>query len=168
MIMKGASGSDRIEKIFYASLLAILLISFSSKCFMLAAHEKMLEAIDDVLGVKNWEVLSAACLVELLLICCILSKINVVLKSWITLWVALCFGIYRTFLHFGHFAKPCACLGKLPQLFHLPDSAISVIMWLIIAYMMAGAVFLVFRERDVLNIASGALRRVSKIINMFV
>lgn len=132
----------RYRKFFFGTVITVLFVTFISKVLMLLSGIKLLAADDEVFGIKNWLVIGGACLIELGLIACIISRLNVSVKNLLILLVALCFGTYRAFLQFGGFVKQCSCLGRFPQILHISNGMLSTLMWALLAYMAGGAIVL--------------------------
>lgn len=141
-----------LEKIFERSVAFILLCTAVFKILAAFGPERLLGQANGLLPFFTYRTLilcAVACEVAVALLICIANNQVVKIRSIFSLsWMF--FG-YQVALWYFQVNEPCKCLGNLGSWMHLSNSTVVSLTRIILAYMLLGSSYFLFRRTSRLN-----------------
>ena len=131
---------------FIPSAATGLAITGAAKAWSAFAPSKLLAVADPITGLQFGHLMLAVGLLELVIAgICLFSNAQKLSLALIA-WLATNFVVYRLGLWWMGWHKPCGCLGNMTDALHLSPQAADNIMKVIMAYLLVGSYWLLWRQ----------------------
>jgi hypothetical protein len=140
------SWSEQISRVFFGSVLVVLGVTAGAKLLSVTSHERIMSIHDPVLHLSYRSTLMLAAAVEIGAAVALVKARSKRTKHRIILWLCAVLVTYRSLLHLLSPGSTCPCLGTLTTQLHISESAASLGLQMIIAYLAIGCLVSVLLE----------------------
>jgi hypothetical protein len=146
---------NRAEPWFLTGAGIVLLLTALAKILSAVGPARALDVPDPIIGISFRFVMVGVGLVELLIaFFCLFTA-----RRWICLlavaWLASNFVTYQLGLWWMGWHRPCGCLGNLTDALHISPTTADHIMKAVLAYLLIGSYWLLWRQWRRVTPASG-------------
>jgi len=137
----------RMLRWFVWSAGVLFVITGLAKAFSATGSARALDVTDPIIGIPFRHLMLAVGLLELFIafFCPFTDKRQFSLLA--VVWLATNFVIYRLGLWWMGWHRPCGCLGNLTDLLRISPRAADNIMKSVLAYLLVGSYWLLWRSR---------------------
>jgi len=152
--MGSAADRGRILRWFVWSAGVLFGITGLAKVFSATGSARALDVADPIISISFRHLLLAVGLLELFIafFCLFTDKRQFSLLA--VAWLATNFVVYRVGLWWMGWHRPCGCLGNLTDLLRISPRAADNIMKSVLAYLLVGSYWLLWRSRRCSRVAA--------------